>query len=114
MDTLVTDGDFYQNETGCPISIHSIEEACQRVRFCLLTRRGSFAYDRHLGADYDYIFEQENADPRLFVADAIADEENISVGEVTAVRNNNKITLTVEVYFGDECMNTEVTINGNV
>lgn len=114
MDTLVMDGDFYQNTVGSPISIHSLKEACQRVRFCLLTKRGTFAYDRQLGADYEYLFSQETADPRLFVTDAVSDQKSISVGKVTAERNENNITITVEVYYGGESRNTEVTINGNL
>ncbi len=114
MDTYVTDGDFYLNTTGHPIGIHSIEEACQRVRFSLLTEKGSFAFDRQLGADYDYIFFESDPDFRLFVMDAVSDQKDISIGEVTAERDGNYIVITAQVFYGDESMNTEVRINGNI
>lgn len=114
MDTYVTDGDFFQSKTGYPISICSLEEACQRVRFSLLTKKGSFAYDRQLGADYDYIFSEESPDVRMFVAEAVSDQRDISIGSVAAERNGSSISITAEVYFGDMSMETEVTIYGNV
>ena len=114
MDTYVINGDFDLNVTGHPIAVHSIEEACQRVRFCLLTKKGSFAYDRQLGADHDYLFGEETPDIKLFVTDALSDQKEISIGDVSSEIENGYIRLNIEVFYEDLSMETEVVINGNI
>lgn len=116
MDTLVENGSFAANVCGLPVSINSVDEACQRVRFSLLTRKGSFAYDRELGADYDYLFSKskDDIDVRMFACEAIASQKEISVGTVSAQWEDNSVTLSVEVIFAGESKITEVTINGNI
>ena len=114
MDTLVVNGDFAEDVCGLPLCINSAEEACQRVRFCLMTRRGSFAYDREFGADYDYLFS-DNADIRLFVCEAAARQKDIAVGEVSAQWEDGSVELSVEVIFKGESSTVEVTLkNGNI
>ncbi len=114
MDTYVINGDFFLDGTGHTVSIHSIEEACQRVRFSLLTEKGSFAYNRQFGADHDYLFSENEPDVRMFVMDAVSGQKEISIGEVAAEWDGGSVTITAEVFFGGESMNTEVTINGNI
>ncbi len=50
MDTYV-DGDFEINVQGYPKVIYGIDEVCQKAKFILSVKKGSYKYDRELGID---------------------------------------------------------------
>ena len=62
MDIRLVDGDISLSDSGSPEMIRGLDEAVQRVRMAASVSRGSFRYDRELGADYGSL----SADDPLF------------------------------------------------
>ena len=116
MDTLVQDGDFKTDVSGYTEEIYSIDEACQRVKFILLTQKGDFIFDRELGSDFSGLIRSSDIsrEAELRCREALADQKEISVGTVTAESNSVFIKLFVEVFYGEESRILEVILNGDV
>lgn len=117
MDTLVKDGDFAVDVCGLPHEIRSIDEACQRVVFSLSAVKGTYIYDRSLGADFSPLKDCEdmNKTARLLCLEALVGQKEISLGDVTAKTDENgNIILSVEVIFENKSKTTEVTVNADV
>lgn len=117
MDTLVLNGDFDVDVCGVPREIRSIDEACQRVRFSLAIKKGSYIYNRNLGADFSSLnnYEDINKTARLLCMEALVGQDEISLGKVLAEKNEDgDYKLTVEVIFNNESRMTEVTVNADV
>lgn len=116
MDYYV-DGDYIVDDSGSMSKIYSIDEACQRVRFILLTRKESFVYNRELGADftpifdgyYDEVFAAKLAEQ--LCREALVDQKDISIERVNLTINNGEYRLSMRVVFGEEKKNVEVLLN---
>lgn len=114
MDTLIENGDHETDSRGYPYDICSADEACQRARFILSTKKGSFIYDRELGSDHDYLLA--NADKegcaRLFCEEALSCQKELSLGRVIAEENERGVSLSAEIIYNGESRFTEVFISG--
>ena len=113
MDAKITDGDIALKLNGDFDTVIGLDEAVQRVRLAVLTKRGGFLYDRSLGVDYD-AFSQNDADPagRL---DMLIKEGAAGLGGVdTEVMSFDAQTAVVRIkvtYNGSSAV-TEVDISG--
>ena len=114
MDTLIENGDFAADSRGYPFVIRSADEACQRAKFILMTKKGSFIYDRALGSDHDYLLANVNTQgcARLFCQEALAWQGELSLGDVTAEEDNGSVRLSAEIIYNGESRFAEVIING--
>lgn len=117
MSTYV-DGDFSLNKSGRPIEVYSLDEACQRVRFILTTKKGSFIYNREFGADFspiigtNYSSETAGKFAELLCREALAEQKEISVSDVTVTSTSSeKIHLKLNVMFGGRSKTMEVDVN---
>lgn len=113
MDTLVTDGDFPLDVCAFPYRIISLEEACQRVRFILTVKKGSFAYDRDLGVDFSSLENcgDNNKTAKLLCEEALAKQSEIQIGDVSVVAESSGIrTLSIEVIYKNKSKTVEVKI----
>lgn len=117
MDWYV-DGDVGVNNCGYPVEVYSVDEACQRVRFILTTKKGSFIYNRDFGADFSPIFNNEydsaNAGKlaELLCREALAEQKEISVENVELTNpTEGKYHLKMNVLFGGQSKVLEVDLN---
>ena len=114
---IYADGDFIVNDSGGMKKIYGVEEACQRVRFILSTKKGSFVYNRELGADFspvlDGFFEEEYRSKlaEQLCREALVDQKDISVERVSLTDNNGEYILSLRVVFGEEKKNVEVLLS---
>lgn len=116
MDVYVN-GDFVLDNCGYPEEVCSIDEACQRVRFILLTKKGGFIYNRELGADFSSILSggysegDGNKLAELLCREALAEQEEISVENVTLQHSGGKYHLKFKVLFDGREKSVEVDLN---
>lgn len=103
---------------GNRTEIYSIDEACQRVRFILMTEKGSFIYNRNFGADFSPLlnseFDEENSGKlaALLCREALAEQKEISIENVSCeITDGGKYNLKMDVLFGGESKVLEVLIN---
>lgn len=113
MDTLLSNGDFVIDVCGLPHLINSIDEACQRVRFILSTKRGSYIYNRDLGCDFSGLAAAENKEKTawLLCREALVSQEDMGIGSVSLGDDG---TLSVEVLYGGESRVVEVKYDADV
>ncbi len=111
MDTLLENGDFALNMWNLPSEITSLEEACQRVRILLTVPKGSFIYDRTLGCDFSELFtaEDKSAQAKLLCQELLVNQNEITLGTVEAVSEEDTITLTVQVIYDGNSDTVEMT-----
>ncbi len=117
MDTLIENGEFALDVCGYPVKIHSVDEAVQRVKIILSVKKGSFIYDRELGSDFSGLFLSGNFEKEaaLRCREAIADQEEISLGKVRAeMLENGNILLNLEVVLGNEIKETEAELDAEL
>ena len=116
MDYYV-EGDYIVDDNGSMSKIYSIDEACQRVRFILSTKKESFVYNRELGADFspvldgyfDEVYGSKLAEQ--LCREALVDYDDISIEGVSLAINNGEYRLNMRVVFGEEKRNVEVLLN---
>ncbi len=111
-------GDFDVNTSGYIEEVYSVDEACQRVRFILTTKRRSFIYNRDFGADFSLLFEsngseeEKNKLAELLCREALAEQKEISVENVTAENiGGGKYRLKMNVVFGELSKVMEVDVS---
>lgn len=113
MDTLIKSGDFALDACGLPKSVNSIDEACQRVRFILTTRKGSYVYDRNLGSDFSALKDAKNKERTawLLCKEALVSQGEIDIG---CVNITDVGTILVEVLYKELSSVVEVDYSANV
>lgn len=113
MDTLIKNGDFALDVCGLPKSVKSIDEACQRVRFILTTRKGSYVYDRNLGSDFSALKDAENKERTawLLCKEALVGQGEIDIGFVHITDSS---TILAEVLYKGLSSVVEVNYSANV
>ena len=115
MDIRIENGDICLNDAGQSELIGGLEETAQRVRIAASALRGSFRYNRQLGADYSSV----TAD------DPLAKEKlELLIGEAAEGAADTRITLdsfdpdsrraVIRLSRGDETMITEADLNGYI
>lgn len=113
MDTLIINGDHCEGENHLPVTIFSIDEACQRVRLTLSAVKGSFWYDRDFGADFSSLAlaEERNKTARLLCQEALVNQKEISLGNVyVQPMSGGRARLNVEVKFNGQTKIIEVIV----
>lgn len=113
MDVRLENGDIRVSDSGSREMIFGLEEAAQRVMLAASVMKGSFIYDRGLGADYsglsldDPLLEEKLEmlirEAAAGIADAQVELESFSpAGRIAALR----------VSRGSESMMIEVDLDG--
>lgn len=116
MDILISDGDVRLSDCGEVTNITSIDEACQRARLIFSTKKGSFAYNRSLGADFSSVDSSDvpSKTAKLICEEALASQKEISVGDVRLSQSSNGALLNVEIIYNGENKTVEVDISENI
>ena len=115
MDILV-DGGIFLDRCGYPKEIYGIDEACQRVRLTLSTLKGQFIYNRSFGADFSEIIsgdltqEEKSFLGEFLSREALIAQKEITVSDVSFIRQPRKLLIRVKVRYNDIEKYTEVQI----
>ena len=112
MDTLIVDGDFDVDVSGYPKKIYGSDEAFQRAAIILSTEKGSFIYDRELGVDLSGVDDSRDIpkEIQLRCREALVDQKEISVGNVTVKGGSYSRVYNVEVIYGENVRVMEVSV----
>lgn len=113
MDVKVTNGDLAVQATGIYERISGVDAAVQQVMAAMLTRKGSFRYDRNFGTDYNGVDRQDELltevlDMRL--KEACADLCGATVTVKQADGGTARAWLTVR--YREEERTVEVDLSG--
>ena len=117
MELVLDDGDYVRNGNGGLRTAEGNEALLQRVLWKLTVRRGSFPFLPELGSRL-YLLPREKPSARrgaarLYVDEALAGEEGLSVTAVELSEGENgTIGLVVELGYNGETLRGSLTVSG--
>ena len=114
MDVRLGNGDVYLNAEGKTEYLCAADEAAQRALIAASVTKGSFRYDRSLGADYAAVGDTAMLTEKL---DMLIREAAAGVGgaEVTVTGfDAERGIASLRVTHAGETITTEVDIHGNL
>ena len=115
MDLKVENGDIAVNEQGYPLRVYGTDEAWQRAALVLSINKGTYMYDRELGADWSCLSpEPTDEEVLLLCREALADHEEIYIESASARRTGRHILLTFTVRDGENFKTGEVNIDAQL
>lgn len=111
---MLRDGDYVPDGLGGFERVDGAEELLQRVLWKLMVRRGSFPFFPRLGSRLYCLLRETPARraalARQYVAEALADEEQLEVSGVTVQDWGDGCDLTVRLNWKGEALSAQVTI----
>lgn len=112
MDVRISDGDVLLSAAGMTEYLCGVHEAAQRVRIAASVDKGSFIYNRALGADYAALDERQPLTESLdmLIREAAAGAADTEVSVTSADEHSAVLRIT----HGGETVTTEVDLYGNV
>lgn len=112
MDARIENGDIYLTSSGDTEYLSGVREAVQRALIAATAVKGTFIYDRSLGADYAAIGEEGISLGRLdmLIREAAADIADTQV-RVTGWDADHH-TAALSVTYGGKTAATEVDLHG--
>jgi phage baseplate assembly protein W len=115
LELKIKDGEYVESRYGGFETVSGREETIQRVLMKLSARKGGFFpcpdYGSRLHTLPGMKKSQRSAGARQFVHEALADETDITVGEVTYAEEDGSATVTVELWIdGGESESVTVSI----
>ncbi|MBQ3970359.1 MAG: hypothetical protein II685_07765 [Clostridia bacterium] len=103
MDILIYEGDLAFDRKGNAVAIYSEEEACQRVKLVLSTKKGSFWFNRQFGFDYDSLLSAKSSQrtmlAQILCREALADQKEIEVVNADVTVSIGYVRLGVEIKY---------------
>lgn len=109
-DAKLRDGDVVLEPSARIAAVRGADARLQRAYILIKTKKGSFKYNRELGADYDALASAKNeAELEQILNEALAPLDDAYVRVVSAGQS-----VTAEIVCGDKTRTTEVTPNGNI
>ena len=116
MELKIKDRDYVADGAGGLVRVSGWDELLERVLFKLSVRRGSFALMPELGSKLHLLWrgkgERRAAAAEEHVAEALADEEGLSVTGVELAEKGGLLELRVLLRYEGETGETVVTIGG--
>ena len=114
MELKIKDRDYVADGAGGLVRVSGWDELLERVLFKLSVRRGSFALAPELGSN---LLWREKGESRAtaakqYVAEALADEEGLSVTGMELAEKNGFLELRVLLRYENETGEAVVTIGG--
>ena len=115
MELKMEDGDYVPNGIGGLETVDGSAALVQRVLFRLQARRGSFPFLTDLGSRLWQLSAlpaaERSAAAKQYVAEALTDEEGLSVEGVTLEDSGDgTAALTAELTYGEENFSVELTV----
>lgn len=116
MELKIRDRDYVSDGAGGLERVSGRDELLQRVLFRLSVRRGSFALAPELGSRLHLLWrekpESRAAAAKQYAAEALADEEGLTVTGVELAEKGDVLNLRVLLRYGEEEGEAVVTIGG--
>ena len=121
MELKIKDRDYVADGAGGLVRVSGWDELLERVLFKLSVRRGSFALAPELGSKLHLLwrekgesldFESVEDSTGEGVAEALADEEGLSVTGMELAEKNGFLELRVLLRYENETGEAVVTIGG--
>ena len=116
MELKIRDRDYVSDGAGGLERADGWDEVLQRVLFKLSVRRGSFSLAPELGSELHLLWREKGESrataAKQYVAEALADEEGLSVMGVELVEKNGLLELRVLLRYENETGEAVVTIGG--
>lgn len=115
MELKIRDGEYVTDGIGGLVRVSGTEALLQRVLFRLQARRGMFPFLETIGSRLwklgGVAAAQRQAAAKQYVAEALEDEENLSVEAVTLQNREDGTTeLTVKLEYEGETLSAELTV----
>lgn len=116
MELLIRNGDYIPDGAGSLCRVSGEEEVLARVRYRLTARRGGLPFLPRLGSRlYLLLREKPGARQALaeqYVAEALAEEEELAVTEVLLTQEGDRADLTVRLAWRGTPLSATVTLKG--
>lgn len=114
MDITIANGDISLTAAGGTLYLSAINEIVQRVRIAASIRKGSFIYNRKLGADYAAAAGGEMLKEQLdmLIREAAAGIADTEVKVTQAYEATRRATLRIT--HAGQTVTTEVDVHGNI
>ncbi len=104
MALKIADGKYVLTDRGDPVSVRGDDEVLERVLFKLKVRRNSFLPMPNLGSRLYLLPKEKKANienaARQYITEALAEETDISVADVTAEYKKEGIWLHLMISYG--------------
>jgi phage gp46-like protein len=115
VELKLENGQYVTAGSGIPERVEGTEELLQRARMRLTARRGSFYPDPDYGSRLYQLGalkpSQRSAAAKLYAAEALQPERELSVGTVTYTPGaDDSATVTVELLYGNGATELTFTI----
>ena len=116
MELKIKDLDYVADGAGGLVRVSGWDELLERVLFKLSVRRGSFALAPELGSKLHLLWREKGESrataAKQYVAEALADEEGLSVTGMELAEKNGFLELRVLLRYENETGEAVVTIGG--
>ena len=116
MELKIKDRDYVADGAGGLVRVSGWDELLERVLFKLSVRRGSFALAPELGSKLHLLWREKGESrataAKQYVAEALADEEGLSVTGMELAEKNGFLELRVLLRYENETGEAVVTIGG--
>jgi phage gp46-like protein len=114
MELLLQNGDYVPNGDGGFTRVTGGEALLQRVLFGLSARRGGFPMLPNLGSRLYLLLRakpsERNALARQYVAEALAEETELSVTDVAISEAEGLMTVTVDINYRGDSLSVGIEI----
>lgn len=108
MELKLENGDYVPNGVGGLQRVQGAEAVVQRVLYKLTARRGQFPFREDLGSRLWQLGQlspgKRAAAAKEYVAEALSDETELSVQDVSLHQDGTAAELTVELVYGGETL----------
>ena len=116
MELKIKDCDYVADGAGGLVRVSGWDELLERVLFKLRVRCGSFALVPELGSKLHLLWREKGESrataAKQYVAEALADEEGLSVTGMELAEKNGFLELRVLLRYENETGEAVVTIGG--
>lgn len=108
MELMIQNGDYVPDGAGGLCRVGGQKALLQRVLFRLTARRGSFPFWEELGSRLWQLGQMpvssRQTAAKQYVTEALAEEPELTVEQVTLLQNGNRAFLTVELAYQGELL----------
>lgn len=116
MELKIRNRDYVSDGAGGLVCVSGWDELLERVLFKLSVRRGSFALAPELGSELHLLWREKGESrataAKQFVAEALAEETDLTVSDVTLEQKGDLLLLRAALLYEGETLEVSVRIGG--